>query len=398
MSDTLPGMLARWLETLLEGSLPGSLLFLAVTAAAAGVLAGCVSAFSGVASYVERKVAARMQSRLGPMRVGPHGILQWIADALKVLLKEDLIPAGADRPLFRLAPYIVFLGCFPAFLVLPFGRHLAVADLDIGILYMVAVASLVVMGLLMAGWASGNKWSLFGAMRSAAQIVSYEIPIGLTILAVVILVGSLSMRDIVEAQVRGVPFDLPLPRAVDGGGDGWPGLFGWILFRYPPFTIAAFLLYFTASLAETNRTPFDIPEAESELVAGFHTEYSGMRFSAFFMAEYANMLAVAGIATTLFLGGWLAPYPGFVLERVLSGSPALAAAGAAAEGLAWFLAKSLGLVFVMMWLRWTLPRYRVDQLMDLCWKVLVPIALVNLLAVALLRHGGAVWAQLARLF
>jgi NADH-quinone oxidoreductase subunit H len=247
----------------------------------------------------------------------------------------------------------------------------------------------------MSGWASGNKWALFGAMRSAAQIVSYEIPIGLTILAVVMLVGSLSMQAIVDAQTRGFPFDIP-----PTGRENW-GFLSWFLFRYPIFTIPAFLIYFTASLAETNRTPFDIPEAESELVAGFHTEYSGMRFSAFFMAEYANMLAVAGIATTLFLGGWLPPYPGLVADwaadRFFAGSPWVAGLGGAAEGLAWFLGKALFLIFVMMWLRWTLPRYRVDQLMDLCWKVLVPIAFVNLLGIAILYQGGALWQQLMRL-
>jgi len=396
MSDTLPGILAQWAGGLLGGAVPAPLLWLAFALAVAGALAGAVSAFSGVASYVERKVAAHMQARMGPMRVGPHGIFQWMADGLKVMVKEDLIPADADRPLFRLAPYIVFLGSFTVFLVLPFARGLSIADLDIGILYMVAVSSLVVMGLLMSGWSSGNKWALFGAMRSAAQIVSYEIPIGITIIAVVTLVGSLSMQEIVVAQARGFPFDLPLPRAIDPGGDGWGGLFGWFLFRYPPFTLAAFLIYFIASLAETNRTPFDIPEAESELVAGFHTEYSGMRFSAFFMAEYANMLAVAGIATTLFLGGWLSPIP-WGLADLFAGSPVLAGAAGTAEGLAWFFGKALFLIFVMMWLRWTLPRYRVDQLMDLCWKVLVPIALVNLLAVAVLRHGGAIWDQVMRL-
>jgi NADH-quinone oxidoreductase subunit H len=398
MTGSFSIQLAQWGKALLGSAVPFPVLWFAAAALLALVLAGGVSAFSGVASYVERKVAAHMQARMGPMRVGPHGIFQWMADGLKVLLKEDLIPAGADQPLFRLAPYIVFLGSFPVFLVMPFGPGLIVSDLNIGILYMVAVASLVVMGLLMSGWASGNKWALFGAMRSAAQIVSYEIPIGLTILAVVMLVGSLSMADIVRAQERGFPFDIPLPRAVDAGGDGWGGCFGWFLFRYPPFTLAAFLLYFTASLAETNRTPFDIPEAESELVAGFHTEYSGMRFSIFFMAEYANMLAVAGIATTLFLGGWLSPLPHpYQLADAFAGSPVLAGVAGAAEGLAWFLGKAFILIFVMMWLRWTLPRYRVDQLMDLCWKVLVPVAFVNLVAIAILYQGGALWQQLMRL-
>jgi NADH-quinone oxidoreductase subunit H len=394
MDTSASQLLAKTGYDLANGSIPYFALFAAVAVLMALALAGVASAFAGVASYVERKVAAHMQARMGPMRVGPHGLLQWIADALKVLLKEDIIPAGADRPLFRLAPYVVFLGSFPAFAAIPFSRNLSVIDLNIGILYLVAVSSLVVLGLLMAGWASGNKWSLFGAMRSAAQIVSYEIPIGLTILAIVMGVGSLSMQKIVQAQASGFPFDIPLPSAWDRGGDGWGGVFGWFLFRYPPFTFMAFLIYYIASLAETNRTPFDIPEAESELVAGFHTEYSGMRFSVYFMAEYANVLVVSCIAVTLFLGGWLPPYPGFLAERLLPG----AAWAAAVEGLSWFLGKAFALVFVTMWLRWTLPRYRVDQLMDLCWKILVPIAFLNLVAIGLCQQAVALADYLARLF
>jgi len=296
--------------------------------------------------WLERKVSAHMQDRLGPMYVGGwHGWAQTIADALKLLLKEDIIPDSADKVLFVMAPYIVFLGAFAAFVVLPFGAASIVSDLNIGILYIVAVGSLAVVGIMMAGWSSNSKYSLYGGMRSVAQIVSYEIPSAMAIMTVVILVGSLSMQQIVGAQKGGIQ--------------------NWFLFRNP-FTFLAFFLYFISSLAEVNRTPFDIPEAESELVAGYHTEYSGMRFAFFFLAEYANMLVVAGVATTLFLGGWTQILPG---NTQLIPGPIL------------FFLKVMVLIFVQMWLRWSLPRLRVDQLMYFCWKVLLPASFVLILGV-----------------
>ncbi len=296
--------------------------------------------------WLERKVSAHMQDRLGPMYVGGwHGWAQTIADALKLLLKEDIIPEAADKVLFVMAPYIVFLGAFAAFVVLPFGAASIVSDLNIGILYIVAVGSLAVVGIMMAGWSSNSKYSLYGGMRSVAQIVSYEIPSAMAIMTVVILVGSLSMQQIVGAQKGGVQ--------------------NWFLFRNP-FTFLAFFLYFISSLAEVNRTPFDIPEAESELVAGYHTEYSGMRFAFFFLAEYANMIVVAGVATTLFLGGW---------TQILPGSTQLI------PGPIMFFLKVMVLIFVQMWLRWSLPRLRVDQLMYFCWKVLLPASFVLILGV-----------------
>lgn len=335
------------------------------------IILGGVAMYAGFCTYLERKIAAHMQSRVGPYRVGPHGLLQWVADALKLLLKEDIVPDAADKILFRIAPYIVFAAVFTAFVTLPYSCGMSPADFDIGILFIMAVTSAVVAGILMAGWASGNKWSLFGAMRSAAQIVSYEIPVGLTLLGMLLMAGTLNLQSIVAQQGRGFFFNLI---------DGNTGMFGWFVFRYPPFTIIAFLVYYTASLAETNRTPFDIPEAESELVAGYHTEYSGMRFSFFFMAEYAEMFVVAAIATTVFLGGWLSPFGGFLGELVKS--PFLIYA----EGLFWFLGKTIFLVLVMMWIRWTLPRYRVDQLMDLCWKKLMPLAFINFVAIGVLER------------
>jgi NADH-quinone oxidoreductase subunit H len=310
------------------------------------VLFGLLSVFVLFLVWWERKISAHMQDRLGPMYVGGwHGWAQTIADALKLLLKEDIVPHSTDRFLFKLAPYIVFLGAFAALVVLPFGVSSIVSDLNIGVLYIFAMGSLAVVGIMMAGWASNSKYSLYGGMRSVAQIVSYEIPAAMAVMTVIIYVGSLSMQDIVLAQKGGIQ--------------------NWFLFRNP-FTFLAFFIYFIASLAEVNRTPFDIPEAESELVAGYHTEYSGMRFAFFFLAEYANMIVVAGVAATLFLGGW---------TQVLPGATQLV------PGPIMFVIKVLALIFVQMWLRWSLPRLRVDQLMYVCWKVLLPASFVLVLGV-----------------
>jgi NADH-quinone oxidoreductase subunit H len=313
------------------------------------VLSVFVAPLAGVTSWLERRVWARMQSRVGPNRVGPQGILQWLADGIKNLLKEDLIPAAADSKLFSLAPYIVFMGFLCTFVVIPFGASLIVADLNIGILYVLAVTSLVVVGILMAGWASNNKWSLLGGMRSAAQIVSYEIPAGVSVVTIVFLAGTMSMQGIINAQ-------------------GW-GPWDWFLF-HNPFTFATFFLYFTAALAEGNRTPFDIPEAESELVAGYVTEYSGMRFLFFFFAEWGNLYVIGAVATTLFLGGWQVPS-----WWVFDDYPVLLGI---AQFTTFFL-KAYLWVFVAMWVRATLPRVRVDQLMGLCWKYMVPLSFICLL-------------------
>jgi NADH-quinone oxidoreductase subunit H len=322
---------------------------LAMVLVAFVVLSAFVAPLAGVTSWLERRVWARMQSRVGPNRVGPQGILQWLADGIKNLLKEDLIPTAADKKLFALAPYVVFMGFLCSFVVIPFGSQLIVADLDIGILYILAVTSLVVVGILMAGWSSNNKWSLLGGMRSAAQIVSYEIPAGLAILTIVFVAGTLSMQGIIKAQ-------------------GWAP-WDWFLF-HNPFTFAAFFLYFTAALAEGNRTPFDIPEAESELVAGYVTEYSGMRFLFFFFAEWGNLYVIGAVATTLFLGGW--QVPPITNDPILLG---------VLQFIVFFL-KAYLWVFVAMWVRATLPRVRVDQLMALCWKYMVPLSFLCLLGTA----------------
>lgn len=310
--------------------------------------------FGGIFSWLERRVAGRMQSRIGPNRVGAAGFLQWLADAVKLLFKEDLIPAEADALLFRIAPYFVVTGFALTLVALPFGESLILADLGVGIFYISSITALVVVGVLLSGWSSNSKWALFGGMRSAAQVISYEIPSGLAIMTPVLMAGTLSMQGIIRAQ------------------GGWP--WEWFIFRNPAALVAFFIL-FASQLAEGNRTPFDLPEAESELVAGYMTEYSGFRFALFFLVEWGNLWVMSAIATTLFLGGWQLP-----------GVDAAAWAGWRGIGdfppatwwlmqlvsMLWFSAKTLALVGVIMWVRWTLPRIRVDQMMSLCWKYLVP--------------------------
>lgn len=409
--------------------------------------------FAGLFIFFERRIAARMQSRVGPNRVGPNGVIQWAVDGIKCLLKEDLVPTGADPLLFRIAPYFVVLGMVLSFACLPFSQALIPADLDIGILFILGVTSLVVIGVLMGGWGSNSKWALLGGMRAAAQVVSYEIPAALAAMSPIAVSGTLSMQGLVRAQ---------------GGQAPVPG---WTIF-HSPFTFAAFFVFFIAQLAEGNRTPFDLPEAESELVSGYNTEYSGMRFLMFFLGEFANVWVLAAVSVTLFLGGWQIPFgtladgqtPAPWVARASAGLLALMMAGAAVPALAiaaglfryrarahaaigrarvpgvaphatrlvlrggydgamaghavagllllalalaqlairdpaWvaareviarnglqlgiFVAKSLALVFVVIQLRWTLPRLRVDQMMTLCWKYLVPIAFACLVGTLL---------------
>lgn len=310
-----------------------------------------VAPFAGITSWVERRIAGRIQSRIGPNRVGPQGFLQWIADGIKCFLKEDFIPSGADRSLFLFAPYVVFAGMFAVFVVIPFGPQLIISNLNIGIFYVLSISSLVVVGILMSGWGSNNKWSLLGGMRSAAQIVSYEIPAGLAIVPVILLTGGLGMQEIIKAQ----------------GAFPWE----WLAFQNP-FAFLSLFIFFIAALAEGNRTPFDIPEAESELVSGYNTEYSGMRFVFFFFAEWANLYIIAALTVTLFLGGWMSPLHAHTSLLGLLPRPIDIA------GTLVFISKSLALVFLIIWIRWTLPRLRVDQLMNMCWKYLVPFAFLNI--------------------
>lgn len=315
--------------------------------------------FAGISSWVERRIAARMMSRVGPNRVGPQGFLQWLGDGLKLFLKEDIVPCGADWPLYRMAPYFVFAGMFGTFVVLPFGASLVAADLNVGIYYLLAVTAFVIVGIIMGGWSSNSKWALFGGIRSAAQLVSYEIPSGLAVLVVVLVTGSLSTQDIIKAQ-GGLPWD-------------------WFIF-HSPFTVAAFFIFVTAALAEGNRTPFDLPEAESELVAGYATEYSGFRYLVFFFAEWANLWVMSALMVTLFLGGWRIPF--------VSVETTLASGWWIALSFVIFCAKTLMMVFFVIHIRWTLPRLRIDQMMKMCWTYLVPAALVCIL-------GTMVWMGVA---
>ena len=358
---TFASLVERFFAIMAAWGIPWIVPTLIVMTVVAAVVLGYIAVAAMFMIWWERKISAHIQVRFGPMRVGGwHGWAQSIADGIKLLLKEDVIPAGADKVVFVLAPMVVFAAAVAAYVTIPWAPGLIVRDLNIGILYMVSISSLVVVGIIMAGWSSNNKYATLGALRSAAQAVSYEVPLVLSLLGPVMIAGTMSMGKLVEAQ-----------------SGRWFGILpAWYVF--PQFV--AFLTYFTCALAECNRMPFDIPEAESELVAGFHVEYSGMRFAIFFLAEYANMFVVAAIATTMFLGGWHGPW------LPLPGLPREVAHGL--FGLAWFLGKCYFLIFVMMWLRWTLARLRVDQLMDFAWKVLLPISFANLILTGLVLVLG----------
>ncbi len=313
-----------------------------------GMVFGVLSLLALFLVWWERKIAGHIQQRFGPMRNGWHGWYQTIADAIKLLQKEDVDVEARDKFVFYWAPVLCFVAAFLAYICMPFGKGLIVADLNIGILYIIAVTTFTIIALLMAGWGSNNKYALLGGMRSAAQVISYEVPMVASILTVIIYAGSLSMVDIVQSQ---------------------NSFFGWFICRLP-FGPIAFVTYIIAATAEANRTPFDIPEAEQELVAGFNVEYSGMKFAMFFLAEFVNMFTVSAIATTLFLGGWEGPWlPSWL----------------------WFLLKTLGVIFLLMMFRWTYPRLRVDQLMEFAWKFLVPVTFANLILAAVMKYMGWYW-------
>ena len=308
---------------------------------------------------LERKVIAWAQSRLGPMRVGPYGILQPIADAVKLMIKEDITPVKADRWVFTAAPIISMVPALIVYAVIPFGPTvhmfghdvaLSITDVNVGLLYIVSVASVGVYGIILAGYASNSKFPLLASLRASAQLISYEVAVTLTLVSVILMTGTLSMVGIVRAQEAGHV---------------------WYAFVQP----VAFVIFFIGGLAETNRAPFDLPEAEQELTGGFHTEYSGMRFALFFLAEYANMIVVSSVATTLFLGGWLRPFPNVAALGFLDFVPTWI----------WFGLKSFVFLYIFIWVRATLPRYRYDQLMRHGWKVLIPLAIVNLVVTGILR-------------
>jgi NADH-quinone oxidoreductase subunit H len=308
------------------------------------------------ATLLERKIQAWVQSRLGPMRVGPSGVLQPVADVIKLLLKEDITPSRADRWVYTAAPMIAVVPALIVFAVIPFGPSteifgrpvpLYITDVNVGLLYLVSVSSIGVYGIILAGYASNSKFPLLAGLRASAQLISYEVAVTMTLVSVILMAGTLSMVGIIDAQLRS-------------------GL--WYAFVQP----VALLIFFVGGLAETNRAPFDMPEAEQELVGGFHTEYSGMRFALFYLAEYINMIVVCTVVTTLFFGGWLRPFPNVEALWILDYLP----------GWIWFLLKTFVVFYIFMWIRATLPRYRYDQLMRLGWKVLIPIAIVNLIVTA----------------
>jgi len=351
--EGITNMVQEWLNNHFDPTLAILTEFVLV-----GLLAIMLFALLGlILVFMERKVAAVMQIRLGPNRVGPKGIFQTTADTLKLVMKEGLVPDGADKFLFNLAPFVVMIVAMLILAPIAFAKNFQIWDINIGVLYLSAISSLSVIGILMAGWASNNKYSLLGAMRSGAQIVSYELSAGLSVLSIIVMTGSLSINDIILSQQN-----------------------GWWIFKAHVPAIISFVIFIIAVTAETNRAPFDMAEAESELTAGFHTEYSGMRFALFFLAEYINIFIVCAIGATLFFGGWMPFHVGQweAFNHVMDYIPSSI----------WFFGKTIGLIFLIMWFRWTFPRLRIDQLLNLEWKYLLPISMFNLLLMTVVAIMG----------
>lgn len=337
--------LDSWAVVLIEGILVGLALLLTYAVIALILI------------YAERKICAFFQCRLGPNRVGPLGLLQPVADMIKILLKELIVIKRSDHFLYELAPFLVIISSMLAFGCMPFGRGLLALDFNVGVFFIMAVSSIGVLGILLAGWSSNNKFTLIGAMRSGAQMISYELSIGITMLTVVVFAGSMQVSDIIAAQNH-----------------------GWFLFTGHIPMIIAFIIYLIAGTAETNRGPFDLPEAESELTAGYHTEYSGIHFGFYYLAEYLNMFIVSGIASLLFLGGWMPLHiPGLdSFNEIMNYIPSVI----------WFIIKTAIIMFVIIWFKWTFPRLRIDQLIKLEWKYLLPIGLLNLIVMTLVTVFG----------
>ena len=326
--------------------------------------------------YAERKISAFIQDRLGPTETGKYGTLQTFADIIKLVQKELITPAAADKLLFMLAPAIIFISVYLGFAALPWGPGLVPSKINLGLYYVFAIISIETLGIMMAGWGSNNKYSILGAMRSAAQIISYEIPAGFALISVVMIAQTLNLQEISAQQGILSTEKIKFLGFWDASSIG--GFLTWNIFR-APHLIIAFVIYFIASLAESNRAPFDIPEAESELVSGFHTEYSGLRFGLIFLAEYSMMFLVSMVGVILFLGAWNTPLPNIGAVHLADWTTN------AAWGIFWIALKTLTLVGVQMWIRWTLPRLRVDQLMNLCWKVLTPLAFICMLVSGIWR-------------
>jgi len=327
-----------------------------------------------VAVYAERKISAFIQSRLGPMETGPVGLFQTAADLLKMLQKEDIVPAAADKKTFKFAPILIFVVIFSGFSVLPLSFGLTGSGIETGVFFLLAIISLDVLGILMAGWSSNNKFSLFGAIRSIAQIVSYEVPLALSVLSVVMIFQSMDLQQI--SQMQGIFSESSIylfglkSQGIEMTQVG--GIFTWSIFQNP-FLFFSFIIFFIATLAESNRAPFDLPESESEIIGGYHTEYSGFRWGIFMLSEYGIMLLLSILGTILFFGSWNSPLPNIGFFELANWTNGLY------WGIFWLLTKSLLLIFIQMWVRWTFPRMRVDQLMSLSWKYLTPAALILVL-------------------
>ncbi|HEY5909124.1 MAG TPA: NADH-quinone oxidoreductase subunit NuoH [Verrucomicrobiae bacterium] len=357
MAEGLDQVFVR-LKQWLIGAVPGHWQPLVSALISVAAILAVFAGLFAITTVLERKGLGRIQNRYGPNRVGPWGILQPIADGLKTLTKEDVVPSGADRVVHFLAPLVLVVAAFLALSVLPLGRNMVAVDFDSGVLFFFAVGAATELAVFMAGWSSRNKYSLLGAMRAIAQMISYEVPLILSAVAVLMYVGSLSTVQIVEAQ---------------GGYSGW--LPRWHVLT--PWGFAGFVLFMIAAAAESNRSPFDLPEGESEIIAGYYIEYSGFKFALFFLGEYIGMFAVSGLAITLFLGGWQAPLP--FLEVVPSSL--------------WFFGKLLALIFVFIWVRGTLPRLRMDQLMNFAWKFMLPLALLNIGVTGVWRFMEPGWPR-----